>query len=81
MAANFNIARTPSMPHNSQDIWHNCYESGMTRLLCVDLYCGLGGWASGFLAEGYNVIGFDNGDAGKDLCLNTKSTVRKRLLL
>ena len=27
--------------------------------LCVDLYCGLGGWASGFLAEGYQVIGFD----------------------
>lgn len=27
--------------------------------LCVDLYCGLGGWASGFLAEGYDVIGFD----------------------
>lgn len=27
--------------------------------LCVDLYCGLGGWADGFLAEGYDVIGFD----------------------
>jgi hypothetical protein len=27
--------------------------------LCVDLYCGLGGWADGFLAEGYRVIGFD----------------------
>jgi hypothetical protein len=27
--------------------------------LCVDLYCGLGGWADGFLAEGYEVIGFD----------------------
>lgn len=25
----------------------------------VDLYCGLGGWAEGGLAEGYNVIGFD----------------------
>jgi hypothetical protein len=25
----------------------------------VDLYCGLGGWAEGFLAEGYRVIGFD----------------------
>jgi hypothetical protein len=24
-----------------------------------DLYCGLGGWAEGFLAEGYDVIGFD----------------------
>jgi len=27
--------------------------------LCIDLYCGLGGWAEGFLAEGYRVIGFD----------------------
>lgn len=27
--------------------------------LLIDLYCGLGGWAEGFLAEGYDVIGFD----------------------
>lgn len=27
--------------------------------LMIDLYCGLGGWASGGLAEGYDVIGFD----------------------
>jgi len=27
--------------------------------LCIDLYCGLGGWAFGFLAEGWRVIGFD----------------------
>ena len=27
--------------------------------LCIDLYCGLGGWAEGFLAEGWDVIGFD----------------------
>ena len=27
--------------------------------LAVDLYCGLGGWAEGFLAEGYRVVGFD----------------------
>ena len=27
--------------------------------LCVDLFCGLGGWADGFLAENYDVIGFD----------------------
>jgi site-specific DNA-cytosine methylase len=27
--------------------------------LCIDLFCGLGGWAAGFLAEGYRVIGFD----------------------
>jgi len=27
--------------------------------ICYDLYAGLGGWAEGFLAEGYEVIGFD----------------------
>lgn len=28
--------------------------------LAIDLYCGLGGWTEGLLAEGYDVIGFDN---------------------
>jgi len=28
-------------------------------VLCIDLFCGLGGWAEGFLSEGYSVIGFD----------------------
>ena len=28
-------------------------------MLCIDLYCGLGGWAEGFLSEGWDVIGFD----------------------
>lgn len=27
--------------------------------LAIDLYCGLGGWTEGLLAEGYDVIGFD----------------------
>lgn len=27
--------------------------------IAVDLYCGLGGWAEGFLAENFTVIGFD----------------------
>ena len=27
--------------------------------LAIDLYCGLGGWTEGLLAEGYTVIGFD----------------------
>jgi hypothetical protein len=29
------------------------------RPLAIDLFCGLGGWAEGFLSEGYDVIGFD----------------------
>jgi hypothetical protein len=28
-------------------------------MLCIDLFCGLGGWAEGFLSEGWDVIGFD----------------------
>lgn len=27
--------------------------------LCIDLFCGLGGWTEGFLSEGFAVIGFD----------------------
>ena len=27
--------------------------------ICIDGFCGLGGWAEGFLAEGWDVIGFD----------------------
>lgn len=29
------------------------------HMLAIDLFCGLGGWAEGFLAEGYTVVGFD----------------------
>jgi site-specific DNA-cytosine methylase len=27
--------------------------------LAIDLFCGLGGWAEGLLAEGYDIVGFD----------------------
>ena len=30
------------------------------RPLAIDLFCGLGGWTEGLLAEGYCVVGFDN---------------------
>src|SRR6476619_6099828 len=33
-------------------------ESKPARL-CIDLFCGLGGWTEGFLAQGYDVVGFD----------------------
>ena len=31
----------------------------MTQPLAIDRFCGLGGWTSGLLAEGYFVVGFD----------------------
>ena len=31
----------------------------MARPLAIDLFCGLGGWTEGLLAEGWDVIGFD----------------------
>jgi hypothetical protein len=31
----------------------------VSKPLAIDLYAGLGGWAEGFLAEGYRVVGFD----------------------
>lgn len=42
-------------------------RSHPTAPLAIDLFCGLGGWAEGFLAEGYRVIGFDNGECGRGL--------------
>ena len=31
----------------------------VSKPMAIDLYCGLGGWADGLLAEGWDVIGFD----------------------
>lgn len=31
----------------------------MRSPLAIDLFCGLGGWTEGLLAEGYDVVGFD----------------------
>jgi len=35
-------------------------DKGTMKPLAIDLFCGLGGWAEGFLREGYRVVGFDN---------------------
>ena len=34
-----------------------CSEA--VKPLCIDLFCGLGGWTEGFLSEGWDVVGFD----------------------
>lgn len=31
----------------------------MSKPLAIDLFCGLGGWTDGLLAEGWDVVGFD----------------------
>jgi hypothetical protein len=31
----------------------------VSKPLAIDLFCGLGGWTEGLLAEGYHVVGFD----------------------
>lgn len=31
----------------------------MSKPLAIDLFCGLGGWADGLLASGYDAVGFD----------------------
>ena len=33
--------------------------NNLRKPLCIDLFCGLGGWTEGYLAEGYEVVGFD----------------------
>lgn len=31
----------------------------MIKPLCIDMFCGVGGWTEGFLAEGWSCVGFD----------------------
>jgi C-5 cytosine-specific DNA methylase len=35
------------------------FTSSAGKPLAIDLFCGLGGWTDGLLAEGWNVVGFD----------------------
>ena len=35
------------------------FDTAHEKPLAIDLFCGLGGWTEGLLAEGYHVIGFD----------------------
>jgi hypothetical protein len=34
-------------------------DGAAVKPLAIDLFCGLGGWTEGLLAEGYDVVGFD----------------------
>ncbi len=36
-----------------------------SKPLCLDLCCGLGGWAEGFISEGWQVVGVDISDFSK----------------
>src|ERR1700680_4319374 len=36
-----------------------CHVGKIMKPLAIDLFCGLGGWTEGLLAEGYDVVGFD----------------------
>src|SRR3990167_6692140 len=36
-----------------------CRGGEVSQPLAIDLFCGLGGWTEGILAEGFEVVGFD----------------------
>jgi hypothetical protein len=46
-------------PLGTLDIRGTTETTAVKRPLAIDLFCGLGGWTEGLLAEGYEVIGFD----------------------
>lgn len=49
----------------------------MPRPLCIDLCCGSGGWAAGFIEEGYEVHGYDIQDQPKYPGVFIRADVRK----
>ncbi len=36
----------------------------MSKRLCIDLFCGMGGWSVGFYRQGYSCVGVDRVDVG-----------------
>lgn len=52
--------RAPSAQRGGDDLTNQGAPGARVESpLAIDLFCGLGGWAEGFLSEGYEVIGFD----------------------
>ena len=49
----FNHGDTENTEKNTGDAFNSM------RPLAIDLFCGLGGWTEGLLAEGWRVVGFD----------------------
>jgi hypothetical protein len=54
------MSKPATLPDSSNATSSPASAAGPThRLLAIDLFCGLGGWTEGLLAEGYEVVGFD----------------------
>jgi hypothetical protein len=58
-SASLPAAQTSSRAATSAPSVPPCAGGAFIRPLAIDLFCGLGGWSEGLLAEGWCVIGYD----------------------